>query len=70
MKILNWNIRGAGLKDFGHQVHWNYHPDILVSVRTKVNSQRAKFIIKKFNCSHFVEIPPVGLGGVYLEKYS
>lgn len=61
MKILSWNECGAGRKRFYLQLKAiiNYcNRDILYLVETKVQSERAQKIIKSFNYSNFVEIPP------------
>lgn len=69
MKILTWNIRGAGRKGFVHQVCKlikNYHLDILVLLETKVNLEKSNLIIKRFNYPYFVEIFHGLLGGLWV----
>lgn len=66
MKILSWNIREAGRKDFKQQVRElikNYNLDILFFMKTKVNSVRARVIIISTSYPNFPEVPPEGLSG-------
>lgn len=51
MKILSWNVRGAGHRGFIQHVHELvnlYHPNILFFMVIKVNSDRSKMITKIF----------------------
>lgn len=65
MKIIRRNIREAGRNGFVRRVCGlirNYHPHILFFfMETKVNLDKAKFIIKKLNYPFFIEIPSIGL---------
>lgn len=70
MKIVSWNVRGAGKKGFNSQVRYlisKYDLDILALVETRVNSNRAHKIIERINLPNFVEILPKGFsGGIWL----
>lgn len=56
MKILNWNVRGAGRKGFKHHfkslIH-SYNPDIITLMETRVHFNRTKYILTSLNFSHF-----------------
>lgn len=66
MRIISWNIRGAGREGFlAHIKHFIdcYKPEVLVLMETKINSLKARKIISKINFPNFVEIPPEGFSG-------
>lgn len=59
MRILSWNIRGAGRKKFLAQLKHLvscYMPDVLVLMETKVASSKASNIISKINFLNSIEI--------------
>lgn len=63
MRILSWNIRGAGRKGFLAQLKHLvscYMPDVLVLMETKVASSKASNIISKINFLNSIEIVPEG----------
>lgn len=66
MKILSWNIRGAGKKgsltQLKHVIDCN-KPEVLVLMETRINSSKACKLISKTNFPNFVEIPPEGYSG-------
>ena len=66
MKIVVWNIRGAGHPDFVSQVKKlsrKFSPDILFLSETKVNANRSLDILPElqFECFEYVNL--VGLSG-------
>lgn len=68
MKIFSCNFRGASRRGVIYQVREfinDYHPDIIVLLETKMNSNRAKSIIQNFSLyfPFFIEIPLVGFTG-------
>ena len=70
MKVVAWNVRGAGLPLFVSQVRKlvkNTTPDILFLFETRINANRTMNILPKlpFECYDIVD--PVGfLGGLWL----
>lgn len=66
MRILNWNIRGAGRKGFLAQLKYllsTHKPDILALTETRVNSSKAWNIISIINIPNFIEILPKDYSG-------
>lgn len=63
VKIINWNIRGAGRKSFYSQVKdllFKYNPYIIVCIGTRLKTNRVHKVIKKVSLPNFTEIPLVG----------
>lgn len=52
MKLISWNVKGAGKKGFYSQVKFlmsNDNPDVIVCIETSVNSNRVHKIIERIN---------------------
>lgn len=73
MKIISWNIRGAGHKGFSSQVRFlisKFNLDIFAFMETTVNSNRACKIIGRINWPNFIEISPEGFsGGIWVRFF-
>lgn len=68
MKIICWNVREAGRQGFYSQVSdllTHHKHDILMRLKTRVNSNMVLAVIKRNNMSNFMEIPPVGFRGIW-----
>lgn len=68
MKTLSWNVRGASFEGLTQQVLEFidlYQQNILFLMEAKVNSTKAKKIIKRFSFQFplYVEVSPVGSTG-------
>lgn len=68
MKIVSWNVRGAGREDIRNQLKILFHshnPYIVILMETRINLKKAESIIASLNFSYYQIIPLEGFWAVF-----
>lgn len=70
MKIVVWNCRGAGSRDFrrhAKELLRNHKPEVFILIETRVRNCKAEKIIRKLGLGGCFKSPPEGIsGGIWI----